>query len=142
MSDRIHVTIALDLFVEDAEAMRQAAFERLRSAWSREEDFPYESEAAVPLDEAVHSLLADALPADLPGCKRSQLEIEVESPSGADSHTDSRDDSDDTNGSDDARSGEGEGDDSDAEPPTEKSSSDESSRSGEQTANKSQDDDR
>ena len=78
MSDRIHVTMALDLFVEDDQALRQAAFERLQSAWSSEDDFPYESASDVPLDQAVHSVLADALPADLPGCRRSRLEIEVE----------------------------------------------------------------
>ena len=112
MSDRIHVTMALDLFVEDGGAMRQAAFERLRSAWSSDEDFPYESEADVPLDEVVHSLLADALPADLPGCRRSALEVGVKAHSGHDSQPSSRDDSDG------APSGEGErdDDDSDAEP--------------------------
>lgn len=115
MSDRIHVTMALDLFVEDAAAMRQAAFERLRGAWSSEEDFPYESEADVPLDEAVHSLLADALPAELPGCRRSQLEVEVESQSGADSKTDSSDgdDPEATNDSDAEPAAEGDADDDD-----------------------------
>jgi hypothetical protein len=85
MSDRIHVTMALDLFVEDGDAMREAAFERLQSAWSSDDDFPYESADDVPVDQAVHSLLADALPADLPGCRRSQLEIEVEDSSGDES---------------------------------------------------------
>ncbi|HZJ07388.1 MAG TPA: hypothetical protein VFD59_18280 [Nocardioidaceae bacterium] len=125
MSDRIHVTMALDLFVEDAAAMRQAAFERLQGAWSSEDDFPYESEADVPLDEAVHSLLADALPAELPGCRRSQLEVEVESQSGADSKTDSRDDADATEDDADAEpSADGDGDESDD--PSESDESDES----------------
>jgi len=85
MSHRIHVTMALDLFVEDAAAMRQVAFERLRGAWSGEDDFPYESEADLPLDVVVHSLLADALPADLSGCRRSQLEVvDVKADSGDD----------------------------------------------------------
>jgi hypothetical protein len=117
MSDRIHVTMALDLLVEDPGAMRQAAFERLRSAWSSDEDFPYESAADVPLDEVVHSLLADALPAELPGCKRSQLEVEVEGHSGDQSQASHGEDSDATNRSETAGSEEGEHDDeSDAEP--------------------------
>jgi hypothetical protein len=77
MGDRVHVTIALDLFVEDAGAMRQAAFDRLRSAWSGEDVFPYESETDVPFDQVVHSVMADGLSADLPGCRRSELEVEV-----------------------------------------------------------------
>lgn len=123
MSDRIHVTIALELFVEDTAQMREAAFERLRSAWSGDEDFPYESAADVPLGEVVHSLVADALPADLPGCRRSQLEIEVKESSDADPA--SGDEPEATNSSDAARSGEGDDDDLDAEPAAEKSSSDE-----------------
>ncbi len=94
MSYRLHATIALDLFVEDAAAMRHDAFERLRSAWSSEEDFPYDSEADVPLDMVVHSLLANALPANLPGCRRSQLEVKVTADSSDDSQTSSRDDPD------------------------------------------------
>ena len=125
MSDRIHVTMALDLFVEDGQAMRHAAFERMTSAWSSDEDFPYESEADVPLDVAVHSLLADALPADLPGCRRSQLEIEVESGSGGESESESGKGSDARDDSDAAGSEEEQRDnDSDDEPPAEKSSSD------------------
>jgi hypothetical protein len=106
MSDRIHVTIALDLFVEDSAQMREAAFERLRGAWSGDEDFPYESAADVPLGEAVHSLLADALPADLPGCRRSQLEIEVKEDAGDDPQEASGDDPEATNSSDTVGSGE------------------------------------
>jgi hypothetical protein len=116
MSDRIHVTIALDLFVEDSAQMREAAFERLRSAWSGDEDFPYESAADVPLGEAVHSLVADALPADLPGCRRSQLEIEINEGSDADPQTASGDEPEATSNSDAAPSGEGEDKDPDAEP--------------------------
>jgi hypothetical protein len=108
MSDRIHVTMVLDLFVEDAEAMRQAAFERLRGAWSRDEDFPYESAADLPIDEVVHSLLADALPADIAGCRRSQLHVEVEQQSEDDSPAASESEADSESSEDD--------DDSDTEP--------------------------
>lgn len=164
MSDRIHVTMALDLLIEDAEAMHQAAFERLRSAWSSDEDFPYESAADVPLDEVVHSLLADALPAELPGCRRSQLEVEVEARSGDQSQASSGEDSDDTNRSAAAGSEEGEreDDESDAEQrstseetddargsvsnedesPAAKSSSEEPSSSEESAVDKSNDGDR
>jgi len=76
MTDRIHVTMNIDLFVEDEKAMRDAAFERMRDAWSSEDDFPYDSAGDVPLDQVIHSLLADALPPELPGCRRSQLEVE------------------------------------------------------------------
>ena len=88
MTDRIHVTMNIDLFVDDEKAMRDAAFERMREAWSSEDDFPFESAGDVPLGQVVHSLLADALPAELPGCRRSQLEVE--------SDTDGTADTDDT----------------------------------------------
>lgn len=78
MTDRIHVTMRLDLLVDDEQAMREAAFERLRGAWSSDDDFPYDSASDVPLGEVLHSLLADALPTELPGCRRSQLEVETE----------------------------------------------------------------
>ena len=136
MSDRIHVTMALDLFIEDSQAMRQAAFERLQSAWSGDEDFPYESSDDVPLTSAVHSVLADALPAELPGCRRSQLDVEVEESSGKDSKAaaddEKADDSDDAD-SDPASSDADEGEHSDDndrgedEDPSEKSRSSEES---------------
>ncbi|MEJ7741876.1 MAG: hypothetical protein WKF73_04600 [Nocardioidaceae bacterium] len=67
MTDRIHVTMNVDLFVEDEKAMRDAAFQRMREAWSAEDDFPYDSAGDVPLGQVIHSLLADALPAELTG---------------------------------------------------------------------------
>jgi len=91
MTDRIHVTMNIDLFVEDEKAMRDAAFERMRDAWSSEDDFPYDSAGDVPLGQVIHSLLADALPPELPGCRRSQLEVES--------------DTDDTDGTADSAAG-------------------------------------
>jgi len=79
MTERIHVTMNVDLFVEDEKAMRDAAFQRLREAWSAEDDFPYDSAGDIPLGQVIHSLLADALPAELTGCRRSQLEVESDS---------------------------------------------------------------
>lgn len=78
MTDRIHVSMKLDLIVDDEQAMREAAFERLRGAWSSDDDFPYDSASDVPLGQVLHSLLADALPTELSGCRRSQLEVETE----------------------------------------------------------------
>jgi hypothetical protein len=57
MTDRIHVTMNIDLFVEDEKAMRDAAFERMRDAWSSEDDFPYDSAGDVPLGQVIHSQL-------------------------------------------------------------------------------------
>ena len=94
MTDRIHVTMNIDLFVNDENTMRDAAFERMREAWSSEDDFPFESAGDVPLGQVVHSLLADALPAELPGCRRSQLEVESDT-----------DDTDDTDGTADSAAG-------------------------------------
>lgn len=85
MTDRIHVTMNVDLFVEDEKAMRDAAFQRMREAWSSENDFPYDSAGDVPLGQVIHSLLADALPPELPGCRRSQLEVESDTDGTADS---------------------------------------------------------
>ncbi len=90
MTDRIHVTMNVDFFVEDEKAMRDAAFQRLREAWSAEDDFPYDSAGDIPLGQVIHSLLADALPAELTGCRRSQLEVESDSDGsdGSDSSSD------------------------------------------------------
>lgn len=113
MTDRIHVTMTVDLFVEDESAMRDAAFERMREAWSSEDDFPFDSAGDVPLDQVIHSVLADALPAELPGCRRSQLEVESESDSDSDSgrssdeSTDSSDTSDDEDNEGDNGGGDG-----------------------------------
>ncbi|CAN5257675.1 MAG: hypothetical protein H0V13_13350 [Nocardioidaceae bacterium] len=76
MSDRISVQMSLELFVDDEQAMREAGLERLKSAWSADEEFPYEDAAAVPLEAVVNSVLADALPLQLPGCRRGRLEVE------------------------------------------------------------------
>ena len=76
MTDRVHVKAELEMFVDDAAALRQSAYERLRTAWKGDDEFPYESADDVPLDQAVASALADALPLEFPGAKRSALAIE------------------------------------------------------------------
>ncbi len=76
MPDRISVQMSLELFVDDEQAMREFGLERMKAAWSADEDFPYEDAAAVPLEAVVNSLLADALPLQLPGCRRGPLEVE------------------------------------------------------------------
>ncbi len=76
MTDRFHLTINVDLFIDDEEAMREAAFSRLREAWSSSDDFPYDSAADIPFEQVMHSLIADTIPAELPGCRRSQLDVE------------------------------------------------------------------
>lgn len=161
MSDRIHVTMELELYVEDAGEMRETAFERLRSAWSSDDDFPYDSSDEVPLDEVVHSLLADALPGELPGCRRSQLAVEVddqtddaadsadsEQSAGADStdeegsdDSDGAADSEDTDDSEDSEDSDTADSDED-EPPTEDSPSGESSNSDESADDAQDEDDR
>ncbi len=78
MTDRVHVKAELEMFVDDAAALRQSAFERMRSAWKGDDEFPYESADDVPLDQAVASAIADALPLEFPGAKRSALAIEAE----------------------------------------------------------------
>ncbi len=78
MTHRVHVTMEVELFVDDADAFRQAAFERMRHAWRSEDDFPFDAPGDVPLGQAVQSLLADAVPLDLPGARRSQLVMETE----------------------------------------------------------------
>lgn len=78
MTHRVHVTMEVELFVDDEETVRQAAFERLRAAWRSEDDFPFDGPGDVPLGQAVQSLLADAVPLDLPGARRSPLVMEVE----------------------------------------------------------------
>ena len=76
MPDEIQLSMRMGLFVHDADQMRDAAYERLQEAWSQDEEFPYGSAKDVPLDVAVNSLLANALPVDLPGCRRGQLIVE------------------------------------------------------------------
>jgi hypothetical protein len=77
MTDRVHVTVDLQLFVDDAHALKEAAFDRMKSAWSSEDKFPFESAPDVPLDQAIQSLLADALPLSIAGAHRSQLAVET-----------------------------------------------------------------
>lgn len=77
MPGRVQVKLATSLFIDDQGAMREAAYERLRNAWSGDDDFPYSSASDVPFDEVVHSLVADAVPLELPGCRRSAMEVEV-----------------------------------------------------------------
>jgi len=77
MPGRVQVKLATNLFIDDQDAMREAAYERLRDAWTGDGDFPYSSASDVPFDEVVHSLVADAVPLELPGCRRSAMEVEV-----------------------------------------------------------------
>ncbi|MDQ3628301.1 MAG: hypothetical protein M3419_05750 [Actinomycetota bacterium] len=77
MADRISVEMALELFVDDERTMREAGLERLKAAWSADEDFPYEDAEAVPLEAVVNSLLADALPLQMPGCRRGRLDVDA-----------------------------------------------------------------
>ena len=95
MTDRVHVKAELELFVDDAAALRQSAFERMRSAWKGDDEFPYESADDVPLDQAAASVLADALPIEFPGAKRSALQIDAEA-------SESDDDDDDDEADDEA----------------------------------------
>lgn len=78
MTHQVHVTMEVEIFVDDEDALRQAAFERLRSAWRSDDDFPFETPGDIPLGQAVQSLLADAVPLDLPGARRSRLVMETE----------------------------------------------------------------
>ena len=94
MTDRVHVKAELELFVEDAEALRKSAYDRLRTAWSGDDEFPYESPGDVPLEEVVASVLADALPIQLPGAKRSALAVEAESRGSDDEGDEADEDSD------------------------------------------------
>jgi hypothetical protein len=108
MTDRIRLTMAMDVFVDDEQAMREAAFENLRHSWSSEDDFPYSSASDVPLNQAINSVLAQALPLDLPGCRRGALEVESgeatsvettdddEAPRDADKGPESKDDTEET----------------------------------------------
>lgn len=75
MTDRIRVTMAVDLFVDDEQAMREKAFATLRDAWDSEDEFPYSQASDVPLAQVVHSVLAAALSLDLPGGRRGRLEV-------------------------------------------------------------------
>ena len=94
MTHRVHVTLEVELFVDDDDAFRQAAFERMRAAWRSEDDFPFDAPGDIPLGQAVQSLLADAIPVDLPGARRSQLVMETEEVE-QDDETASQDDQDD-----------------------------------------------
>jgi hypothetical protein len=77
MPGRVQVKLATNIFIDDQDAMREAAYERLRDAWSGDDEFPYSSASDVPFEEVVHSLVADAVPLELPGCRRSAMEVEV-----------------------------------------------------------------
>jgi hypothetical protein len=94
MTDRVHVKAELEMFVDDAAALRQSAYERLRTAWKGDDEFPYESADDVPLDQAVASALADALPLEFPGAKRSALAIEAEAAESDDDESDDDEDQD------------------------------------------------
>ena len=102
MTDRVHVKAELEMFVDDAAALRQSAYERMRTAWKGDDEFPYESADDVPLDQAVASALADALPLEFPGAKRSALAIEAEAAESDDQdETDKDEDNDKDDESDD-----------------------------------------
>ena len=113
MTDRVHVKAELELFVDDAAALKQSAFERLRTAWRGDDDFPFEGPGDVPVEVAVESALADALPIEFPGARRSQLSVDAEvldsdgkdeddggGEGDKDSDTDSDDDADSADGDD------------------------------------------
>ena len=99
MTDRVHVKAELELFVDDAAALRQSAFERMRSAWKGDDEFPFESADDVPLDQAAASVLADALPLEFPGAKRSALQIDAEATESTESDDDDADEDDDADDS-------------------------------------------
>ncbi|HEY7045142.1 MAG TPA: hypothetical protein VH419_15840 [Nocardioidaceae bacterium] len=116
MTDRVHVTMDLELFVDDMDAMRKAAYERMKSAWSSDDAFPVESPDDVALDQAVASLLADALPISVPGARRSQLAVNTAEPERLDDgeHADENGEQDDqTEDSDDSDEGDQGSDDDD-----------------------------
>jgi len=94
MTDRVHVKAELEMFVDDAAALRQSAYERMRTAWKGDGEFPYESADDVPLDQAVASAIADALPLEFPGARRSALAIEAEAAEADDDETDKDEDND------------------------------------------------
>jgi hypothetical protein len=100
VADLIRVTIAVDLLVDDPRAMRDAAFNRLREAWTSEDDFPHSSASELSTQQVVNSLLADALPLEFPGCRRGRLEVESKGEAEGGDGADSDDESD--HGSDDA----------------------------------------
>jgi hypothetical protein len=115
MTDRVHVKAELELFVDDADALRKSAFERLRSAWKGDDEFPYDSPGDVPLEEVVASVLGDALPIGLPGAKRSALSVEAESLDSDEDQDDKKQDESDDDSDDEKQgdSGEDSGGDSD-----------------------------
>ena len=117
MTDRVHVKAELEMFVDDAAALRQSAYERMRTAWKGDDEFPYESADDVPLDQAVASALADALPIEFPGAKRSALALEVETIESDDDESKGDDESDanDEDGSKDEGDESKDDDESDAE---------------------------
>lgn len=116
MSERIRVSMALDLFVEDATAMADAAYERMRAAWNGDDEFPYSGGGDIPRDRVVNSLLADALPLELPGCHRGRLVLESVDDVGEERADDSADSGDDdSKGSDDGGDGSDAGTEGDTE---------------------------
>jgi hypothetical protein len=92
------------MFVDDAAALRQSAYERMRTAWKGDDEFPYESADDVPLDQAVASALADALPLEYPGAKRSALAIEAEAAESDDDEGNNQDDDEEDESEDDSKS--------------------------------------
>jgi hypothetical protein len=100
VADLIRVTIAVDLLVDDPQAMRDAAFKRLREAWTSDDDFPASSASELSTQQVVNSLLAEALPLEFPGCRRGRLEVESKGEAERSDGSNSADESD--RGSDDA----------------------------------------
>lgn len=101
MPDEIQLSMSMGLFVHDADQMRSAAYERLQEAWSGDDEFPYGAPEDVPLDVAVNSLLADALPVDLPGCRRGRLHVESAESDQLGEGADAGDDGDESDGAPD-----------------------------------------
>ena len=110
----------VELFIDDAAALKNAAHERMRAAWTSDDAFPYESPDDVPFDQAVASLLADAVPITLPGARRSQLVVMSEQVE--------RDDDSDSDDEDGDNDGDNDGDDDDDDGNDDENSEDKDSR--------------
>ena len=103
MADPVRVRMAMDLFVEDEQAMREAALERLRDAWNADEDFPYAEASDVPFDQVVNSVVANALPLEFPGGRRGQLSVETQDDDGEAASDDDQQNAESTDGTDDEK---------------------------------------
>jgi hypothetical protein len=127
VADLIRVTIAVDLLVDDAQAMRDAAFTRLREAWTSDDDFPHSSASELSTQQVVNSLLADALPLEFPGCRRGRLAVESKGEAEGSEGSDSADESD--RGKDDASDSDEDGADQESDDDTGHDSGDSAEKS-------------